>query len=351
MKTRIVVVAALCIAGCSGIESTRAPQSAAQLGAGLSYFLPMRDIKVTYKAPNGTPAVHTITVAPGSSYPDLAQHYLLRLERNEVGVSQMNFTITPHGLLTSAVSDVDSKLDEVFVDAAKSAGAMVAAVDAGDIPPAPAPAPLDRPCLPGQEYVALFSPSAEQLKNTVRICGSVYAHYKRSGAPLPAHGKDATGTDKTGTDDPTNGIYYRQDQPFSVSVSTCDGNCASAESHSILHTAVVGVPNLSPTYFLPINKTLFGKNVATITLNDGVVTGYRQNFDGEALAIAKIPFAAVSAFFSGVGDIFDKRKTAAANEAAFRTELAKLTARQFKTELCLAAFRAKDDKAITEYCS
>lgn len=344
MKTFAIVFLSMCMAGCASVESARAPDDPSKLGPGLSYFLPMRDIKVTYKAPSADPKIHTITIAPGSSYPDLAQHYLLRLKRNEVGTSKMDFTVSSRGLLTKAVSDVDSQLDEVLVAAAKSAGG-VAAVEKGDVLPAPATV---EPCLDGQEYVVLFSPSADALEKTVRICGSIYARYERSsvGVAAPSHGKAAA----TVTD-PTNGIYYRQDQPFNVSVLLCDDACSQARPGSVLHTAVVGIPNLSPTYFLPINKTLFGKNTATITLADGVVTGYQQNFDGEALAVAKIPFEIVSAFFSGVGDIFDKRKTASANELAYRAEVAKLAARQLKTELCLSAVRANDDKLIVEYCS
>ena len=134
------------------------------------------------------------------------------------------------------------------------------------------------------------------------------------------------------------GIYYRQNEPYEVTVSGRGTNISS----------IIFSPNQSNTYFLPVSRTFFADNDADFTFEDGVPKQYKQETDSELLALFKLPADVFGAYFTAVGQVFSSFKSNDSNESAALTESIKLELERVKFEACLAAIEAEEVEKIKE---
>lgn len=134
------------------------------------------------------------------------------------------------------------------------------------------------------------------------------------------------------------GLYYRQQEPYLIQVQGAGINSA----------AVLMAPNESPVRFLPVSKTFFSGNSADFAFEDGVPTKYKQETEGEIVALLKLPADVLSAYFSAAGAVFDAFKERDQKEAAALAESLKLEVARKKYEACIVALKAagKDGGAL-----
>jgi hypothetical protein len=139
------------------------------------------------------------------------------------------------------------------------------------------------------------------------------------------------------------GIFYRQELPYSVELS---GVADLPVSTQVQHESLVFSPSESAVFFLPVNRSFFGSNEATIGLADGTPTSYGQVVDGEALGLLKLPAEVFTAYFKAVGETFSAFGTNAENEKIALEKELQLELQKVKFEACLEAIRNEDTDQI-----
>jgi hypothetical protein len=319
MKTIIAVLAVAFLCSCSSIQSVESPKEGMD---GLTYFMPRKDLLVTVTVAKVGEAtkVTKVTLGTTSSYPDMSKQYVLRHGGNVFGKNTVDVGVNGAGLLSSAQSTTVSNVGDVFKNLAAAAGQLttLATKMAGV---------EEEGCeLEGDHgFIVRF----EDRPAEHEVCGVIVSIQKPAEAKALQHSK-AAGEEYSG-------VFYRQNIPYLVSAT---GNG--------LHTAAVVLsPSESPTYFLPASRTFFANNQADFQFVDGIPTKYKQETEGELVALFKLPADVIGAYFTGIGTIFDSfkskdQKAAEALAASIKLELAKQ-----KYDACLAAIKARDD-ALTK---
>lgn len=334
MMRSAMLLASLSLAGCSSMLSVPVTAtSAATAGDGLVYYLPRRDVLITFTvAEKGQRP--TVEIAASASYADPNEVYVLRYQRNAIGENAIDIGINTSGLLNNAAKSTSSnqlsQIAEAF-SALKAARAATAL-----------PANLDD-CLD----VGVHRYSVDLTKDLVPItdksgnpngnfslgktlCGKNFpvgvVVEKLWSSASAANGIRAVACGGA----PCNGLYYRQNRPYRVTLT----------APGVTATQVVESPSESGTLFLPMAATVFAGSEASFTFEDGVPTHYAQKADGEAIALLKLPAQLLKAYFEAVGGILSAtkdNKTAQAEKvgAELKLELAK---RQYS--ICLAAIGA-----------
>jgi len=155
---------------------------------------------------------------------------------------------------------------------------------------------------------------------------------------ITAIGTPPTTGHSRGTGQAQSGVFYRQNLPY---LMTADG--------SDVHTAAfVYSPTESPTYFLPISRTFFSNNSAEFGFAEGMPKTYKQETQGEIVALLKIPADVVAAYFAAMGSLFDAFKSRDSKEAEVLAGSVKLELAKQKYDACIAAIKANDQTRIKE---
>lgn len=316
-------VASAVVYACTGCATyTSDVARSAHLDEGLVYYLPRKDVVVTVTVSADATST-SVGIDASAAYADRSRAFLLRYQRSPIAKNVMDIGVTAGGLLSSASATSTVQLDQALASIANLAGMS------GARGFAMTPAPAEKCALPGT-YV--FSYPLEPEPNGVvgKPCGiSVSISRVADARVVPARPEEPGARA---------GIYYRQLVPYRVK--------ASGGASGIAKETIVFSPTGSPDLFLPLSRNLFANNESTLTLVEGALTGYKQDSDGELVALLKLPAAIISAYFAAAGSLFDAFSTRDSKEAAALTSAMKLELERLKYQACLAAVRNKDDEAI-----
>jgi hypothetical protein len=314
MKKTIVILIAIAMSACSSIHSIESPDKAIE---GLTYYMPKKDILVTITIKEKQ--ITAITLGTTQSYPDLSKQYVLRHGGNLLGKNVSDVTITEAGLLSTAKSETTSNVSDVFKSLATTAGMLTRGREVGE-------QPAEQPCADGtNSFVYILSdpsprPKACGLDINITRLGNLDNVVPHSMTAKEEH----------------SGIFYRQNIPYLV----------IATKQDITAQSVVFSPSESKNYFLPIDKTLFSNNAADFTFAEGIPTKYKQDTDGEVVALLKIPADIIGAYFDAVGNLFSKFQTKTTNETTNLTDSLKLELAKKKYDACITAINANDTEKI-----
>ncbi|WFS20183.1 hypothetical protein P9K38_07560 [Pseudomonas sp. 905_Psudmo1] len=313
MKLALLVFMALFIASCSSISSIEKPSKV----EGLTYYMPKKDFVVTVVVKGGN--IEDVSLGVTPAYADMSKQYVLSHRSSVFGKNTLDVSVTDKGLLATSKSTTVSSLSEAFKSLATSYGRLdkFLAVDT---------VPADKACAKDGEHIFTYS----GVNSTETPCGlKVTIETLGGGDNVVGHSKKE--------DESHSGVFYRQNEPYKISVT---GN-------GLNFSSIVFSPSRSSTFFLPVSKTLFANNEAEFQFNDGVPEKYKQDVDGEAVALLKLPADVIGAYFGAVGSVFDSfksndQKESEAINASLSLEIAKK-----KYAACLEALNA-GDKALVE---
>jgi hypothetical protein len=312
-----------CVAmSCASVRSTSAHVNGSQ--DGLRYFMPKKDLLITIKVE--APKPQEVTIATTDAYPDLSDAYVLRQSSYLLGKNVTEIAVSTSGLLTSAHSSVTSGLPALFESIGKVRGAVTSNW---------MPDPAQPTCADGTHVFRLAFDQNPPAKPPV-FCGLAVAIKKLN--PTAAAGRAETHIARTDG----SGVFYRQAEPFLISVA------GGANAAAPLQSSVVFSPSLADTHYLPISRTFFADNTADFGFVDGMPTKFNQTREGELIAALKLPASIVSAYFSAVGGIFANFKTKDTGEADALKATVQLELARQKSELCLTAIREGNATAIKD---
>jgi len=319
VKKAIVVLALIALSACSSIRSIQNPAKGTDYVDGLTYFMPKKDLLVTVKVEkkNCENVITQITLGTTPSYPDLSEYYVLRYQKNLVGKNTLDVGVNETGLLTSAKSTTVSQISDVFQNLASTAGLIK--------PFALAPPKRTEKCGVGEHtFVYDFSSGV-----TVPPCGVNITIEKPPKV-------DSVHSHSKAMHEEHSGVFYRQTLPYLVRAS---GDSLNVES-------IIFSPSGSPIHFLPISKTFASNNEADFVFVAGVPTKYKQDTDGELVALLKLPAGILGAYFGAIGMVFDSFKTTDKKEADALAESLKLELAKKKYDACISAINAGDTELI-----
>lgn len=303
------------LASCSSIKTIESPQS--RDADGLTYFMPKRDFLVTITINSNK--VQSVTFATTNPYPDLSKQYLLRYGSNVFGKNTLDVVVDEFGLLTSTKSTTQSNVTEAFRNLATSIGQAVPLTYIKDLDD-------NKECTTNGEHTFIFSKSGPYNPCGINIKitklgddSSVASHAKEEKSEYP-------------------GVFYRQNIPYLVTASGSGINVAAIEFS----------PSESKTHFLPISKTFFSNNNADFGFTNGVPNKYKQETEGEAVALLKLPADILGAYFTAIGSVFDSFKSNDTKEIETLKESLKLELEKKRYEACIIAIKANDDAKTKE---
>lgn len=309
----LIVVAGL-VSACSSVNTVRNPSS--KNLDGLVYYMPEKDFLVTIVVASG--AVTSAVIGTTSSYPDMSKRYVLKHKMNAFGKNTLDVVIGPNNLLTSAKSKTVSSVNEVF----RSIGQIMGTIDPMFVGPAV-------PATCGNGTHTFIYTANDVSRKDLAPCGLKLTIDQMS---TPAVIEGDQSTEKSGS-----GVYYRQNIPYKIVV----------QGGAINSAAIVLSPSNSPDYFLPVSKTFFANNDSELGFADGVPTGYKQDTDGEVVALLKMPAEVISAYFTAVGQIFTNFKNTDSGEGAALEQEVKLELQKRKYEACKIAIKNDDKVTIS----
>lgn len=313
-KPTVLLIILVCgTSACSSIRSTSAPKG--DKVDGLTYYMPKKDILVTMAAKGGS--VGAITIHATAAYPDLDQQYALTHGGNVFGKNTLDIGVNENGLLASTKATTVSGVTDAF----KSLAASQARSGELDVNAAAS-------CPDERTYSFVFKAKTE----TYQRCGLAVAVTELG---------DASGGESHSKDDNKSysGVFYRQSRPYLVEVR---------DNGSVLMSQIVFSPSEAPSNFMPVSKTFFANNEAEFTFVDGVPTKYKQETDGEFVALLKLPADVIEAYFAALGATFDAFSTADEKESKALEQSIALELSERKYTACKAAIMADNEELIKE---
>ncbi|WP_323846560.1 hypothetical protein [Microbulbifer magnicolonia] len=337
---------------------------------GLTYYLPAKAAKVSVtvstvdekKDKNGKviqaegTRISNIEISTTEAYPDLDQRYVLNYENNPFAKNTFNFGVSRSGLLTSGNTKSDVQLSETLNALAGSLGAAGTIKGTKswnqrrnycDSPRIYTYIIADTASSPDSKICGYFDYSLMPLNDFItRLNGNDGNLFGENPSELNAAG--FKGADQSVSAKSRNGVYYRQEQPYIFTLY---------EGDKRVESVILSLPS-NEVHFLPLAKTTFSDNEASFAFEDGILTGFNQTTEGEALAIVKLPAEILDSYFSAIGSVLDGLKENADKEKSLveateqldnnlarqNAQLALLnkTRELEKSEACLEAFRAED---------
>jgi hypothetical protein len=342
MNSIMVGAVMIFLSGCA-VVTTQPTVLQAPGKQGVSYYLPKKDVIVTLTIGDAAPM---FSVAETAAYPDIENRFLARYHQSWIGADTLKIGVNSKGLLNSTTTaKFESKLPEIMTNIAKDVAMLARKAEA-------TPEPETKGCNKCSKKGS-YSELIELSKNDTGIwekeshCG-----YKITVKRLGVSNVKNKGLEEVFKEDPDArcrmgypGFFYRQHEPYLVIINE-NGGCSDLPTH----TAIVYSPNNAPLELLPIERGLFANANIEFEFEDGSLKSYQQTKDSEIAAITKLPADIASAYFKAVGDMFTVRSQAVNNEASYQKAVAGLLLQQQKTNACMAAIAAKDQKAIDENC-
>ncbi len=315
----------LAVTGCASVQSTSLASD--QATAGLVYRLPKKLIVVTYVVPeDGKPGA--ATVAASVALPDIATRYVANFSRNLIGKNTLEIGIGTNGLLTSSKASTTSQIELILANLAGAAGSLstFSAMPTSDTAPQ---------CVTKGTYTTTYAFEDLVRDGSGRFCDLTVTVERIPGSTRPT--KIAMGSGAQ------TGYFYRTTVPIMVTVKYA--RFARSEER-----AVVLLPDVESLEFLPVERSLFANNNAEFTFVDGIPTAYKQDVDGELLALSKLPAAVLKGYFDAIGAAFSQRSTNATNEASLLAKLDALSLQRQRSAQCDKAIASGDPAAILAQC-
>lgn len=323
-----IAVPALLLSACSSLSSIESPSGSDV--AGVTYFMPRKDFVVVVKVADKGKRVADVTLGVSAAYADTSRQYVMNYQSSLVSLNKLDVQLGDSGLLSTAKSSSESKISDAFKNAAASAGAIKGlGLFSQPLEEVAKPASTLSQCASDGDHSFAFAVEPKGNRWETSACGVTISFQRLVDGKGPTAHSLSAGQGHAG-------IFYRLDEPFLV----------RAQGQGINKASVLYSPSRSPTYFLPLARSLFAKNEADLTITDGVLRKYRQESDGELVALLKIPADVLSAYFGAVGNTLEAFKSTDAKEAAALSEAIKLELAKRKFDACLAAIQAKDEAAI-----
>lgn len=315
LATIALALTTLSLASCSSIKTVEGPST--KDTDGLTYYMPKKDFLVTVTIKDKK--ANKVVLGATASYPDRSKQYLLRHGGNAFGKSTLDIGISESGLLTSTRSTTQSNVTDAFKSLATSLGQIKPLNYEKSLGSGAA-------CTVNGDHTFVFQESGSYTACDIKI--TITKQIDDSGI-VPHSKKGST---------EHSGIFYKQNIPYLVTASGGGLNAA----------AIVFSPTGSKTHFLPVSRTFFSNNQADFDFVNGVPSKYKQETEGEAVALLKLPADILSAYFGAIGSMFDSFKSNNAKEAAALTESLKLELVKKKYDACIAAIKDNDDQKIKE---
>ena len=312
LTTALTIIA---LSACSSIKSIENPDKGTDSVEGLTYFMPKKDflVTITIKEKNIT----NVELGTTSSYPDLSKQYVLRHGGNVFGKNTLDVGINENGLLTSTKSTTVSNVTDVFKNLATTVGqfARTKAEPKQEV----------KDCADGVHSFVYKKP------NSYPACGMVINIKQQADfISVAPHSKTAK--------EEYSGVFYRQNIPYLITAVGKGLNVAS----------VVLSPSESETHFLPISRTFFSNNEADFVFNEGIPTKYKQDTEGEVVALSKLPADILGAYFSAIGNLFENFKSNDQKETAALAESLKLELAKKKYDACISAIKSGNEALLKE---
>jgi hypothetical protein len=299
--------------GCAaGIRSS--PLMAATAAPeGLVYYLPKRNIAVTIVI--ATDKGDDITVTTAEAMPDVSAGFVATIPRNDAGTVDSTIQVNEKGLLNSdSTTSVTSSLTDIFGKAAGIAGSL----------PFLESKPKDA-CVAGtyKRTVEIGDDGTGQDK----LCGYSIG-VVRSIAPDKSPKGVATANEARRP-----GLYYRMPIPYRVTI----------ERDGAKREYVAFSPTGSPTFFLPLARSTFATNTATLGFVDGVPTKYKQAIGNEAVALLSIPAAVLENYFTAIGSMFTRKKDLGQKEIDYLNQMNAMAVSEARRASCAKTAAETDD--------
>lgn len=315
MRIFILSLCVVCIASCSSIKSTENPK--ANDVDGLTYYMPKKDFVVTVNVDSNK--VKKVSFGTTPAYPDLSKQYVLNHGSNFLGKNTLDVAVTEKGLLTSSKSTTVSNVTDAFKNLATTYGQIRTFSLVGTPPPAGG-------CSTDGDHIFTYPTIGKYTP-----CGLTVIISK-------AAASNATKAHAKSVEKSYSGIFYRQNEPYTV----------SATGKGLNMSSIVFSPSDSKTLFLPVSKTFFANNEADFAFVDGVPTKYKQDTDGEAIALLKLPADILGAYFGAIGSVFDSFKANDGKEVEALNSSLSLELAKKKYAACIEAIEAEDEDLIKE---
>jgi hypothetical protein len=317
------------LGGCASVTSTMNPS---ETDGGLVYYMPKRDIVITVNNAGGV--IASITASPSVSYADRSKAYRLEYHRHPLAKNDLAIDVSEAGLLTSSVSKQTGDAVAALAGLGTLAGYIRGGSDIGLQAAADglagAAAAGDCSAVGNHTFIVPAKTGDDS------ICEKTLAYKIER---LGGDDDTKTGTNTSQRNDASSaGIFYRVNIPYKVTVS-------SPKVHS---ETIVFSPSESKVYFLPIARTFFANNEATITLSNGagVPSRYSQNTEGEIAALLRLPATIAASYFAAIGELFSSFSTNKTSETTALNSTLALELTKMKVAACIDAIKERDTDRI-----
>jgi hypothetical protein len=349
LNKALCVTLALVLSCCTSVTS----RSSGSNNLGLVYFLPTTLIPVTLSFNATSGSIDFIGGQP-EFLPDESQRYFLNSIQSPFHKETVDLKVTNRGLLTTFSVQSESQVTEIAKGIARSGGfqressvkgagqqVYQAQIDLAAL--ATQPGSKARPAATQRLSNEMNFALRKGLSHAKLADDSYLNHVLRDGSQLFDFSVERVtpyiAPENDGAPDCSVGFCYRLPVVYKLVAKFANG---------VRQEAIITVPNGSPTYVAALNRGVFANWTNTITINNGMLTGYKyQTSQSEFLGVVTLPFEVVGASIEALtqqGSIFTSRKARIDKEIAYLEALAKLEDKREeqlkaeRSELPVAAF-------------
>jgi hypothetical protein len=307
LRGATALCAAAALAACAAAGSAPGGLS----GEGIAYSLPSARVLLTASLNQDRDSL-LVEASEPAYVPDEDHSYVLRPYYSPANADKLQICVTPEGFLTTVNLESDGRLDESLIAAAESAASLFESAARAENriilfeemidPEAVAANPAALRDLNFRLNAALSQMrtkgrEARELNALKRHPQPVQVRVERLFRPA------APETVARGAQDCAEGVCYRRLSTYALTLRFADG---------AQRMVLFGAPNGSPTYVAPVDRGLFTTWKTDLTLQNGVLTGYKIESGSELEAAAALPAEMVGAVIQGItkrGQLFNSRAT------------------------------------------
>ena len=344
MMRIFVLLAILLITGCSPYKTSvyQNKIEANNFKHGMVYYMPKKDLiaSVTVSLDSNNNLQYSdLGVASTDSYPDYGHMFVLNHSRSTFGDTQTDFEISEYGLLSSGKGTYTSKAVNVFDNIGSTLGSTTLSLTG------PQDTKQNNCIFPGVYKVKLELPSESDKAPKTPHCGFGFVVEREvDDKYLYAKESNYIGCNSDNSSCKASGIYYRQNLPYSITVSRELPKGGSVD----ITRFIIGLPNDSPNYFLKASSSFFANTSTDFSLSNGVLTGYDQKTESEFVGLFSIPASIIGKYFDAIGNVFDKKDNILSKEQSYLSQEVLLKLFMDKYKACIAAINDNNSELISE---
>lgn len=238
------------------------------------------------------------SVEPSDIVPDYRKGYVASIFHSPFRDDHLTLTTTNSGLLSSADSVVTDRTSDIVKQIATAILTFVTPIPTG--PAMKGKAPKGEPSIPCETSIGIDMIVDFSNTDHIWIINDVL---KKVGMELVLFGYGIGDLNKQDDDESRNGLFYRRELPYIVSIF--DNN--SKTSKTVIANTLIFMPNLAPTTRLPFDTGLFVTSKQNATFNNGMLVSYNQEMPSEAYGLVTIPADLAKVIMSTVTDLIKFR--------------------------------------------